>query len=1096
MSQIKFDFTNLYQYALIMKLSFYITPLVLSLFLQAQGATSASNVEVFSGEKREGEASSIINVTIGNHTVASDTIYEDSTTTPEAIVGGAWLKDSASSQVTVNFNELDTNIANISFGSTSWNNSLYGSTAPNFNQYKDIVAGIYAQNSGGTSTSDMTTLTVSGKTHIVLDDGIWYPSEGATPAETPTFANGHSNYSGHIVGSTMVEGGSYYDINHTGDTNMHLPNDWGHNWDNYQYLYYESETNAPIYGGTEVKEIVGGVKLVGVSHSNVNIVSNFTYQQEIDAAIFNFNYNIIGGVSAQGNSETDRSSNLSINRNGDIVFVMTDTYYNNMNDDPTPNIDVYRHDIIGGGVLKNLENSTYSSSGDIFMYNSSPGSKHVAGSRLVSGFLLENVRADEAFTGIDSLGLTLKHTGNIVTYNSLPIASNSRNTENNIVQTGGIYFSGNENVSVQVDGAIMLSTYNTSSRYNSVAGHVEDNMSPLRYVITGGTANSLFNSTFVNQADPQGADAAINTVFKNFGLEVEDGQKDANVIIALYSQFNSATNSEYSTAGLLINGDSRDVYFEVQGLTLLGGHTASDYDGKLIGGTAILGNENGVDINNLTQGNTILHKGDVIVSNSGRTAQNEVYAGHYITNTVIKEVSIGNINSTLTAGNSVEGEYYIGGYFHNVYGEKANEGDTTVRKITTGDITLNADGGTVGTIGFATSFNGGENVYGGAYVSGHFADNIEMTQGDVNFTFKGTPPAAGHTVTAGNAIGAHVYAAGAYKATTGDGTVTVDSTTVNLDGDILLANLRRDYSENALFIVYGNGYSYVNKDFIISGGFDYGTNTTSAANAQVLGDKTLNLISENSTYTNVTSRKGDTTFQDFDIVNVQHESSSFSLVYQNSAQLARDNAANEKSIKKTGAGKLILGLGTENLDVQITQGTVRFENSNDIIAEGTRFDSDYGNITTLANTTIEVAELVDIGGNISMAGNATLHLEGTDPTAASLGGTFEFTNAFNLTLTDPSIIWDEEILLFTDCFGVEGAFGAADAITGNRSSHISIYLNVGSPDNIEERQYWLSWKSAEKELVLTLFPIPEPSTATLSLMALAGLLARRRRKAV
>ena len=156
----------------------------------------------------------------------------------------------------------------------------------------------------------------------------------------------------------------------------------------------------------------------------------------------------------------------------------------------------------------------------------------------------------------------------------------------------------------------------------------------------------------------------------------------------------------------------------------------------------------------------------------------------------------------------------------------------------------------------------------------------------------------------------------------------------------------------------------------------------------------------------------------------------------------------------------------------------------------------------LATATVEGIAAFDAGSrlnaNLTLAAGSTLEMQGT----AQLNGTLELvTGADSLTLAGSmydaicNMQRGDSIILFT---GLESLMlnidGACDSWeSGSRVLASEIFGNVPDPQNKND-QYYVTYTCAEVGGgELSFFLAPEPTTTTLSLLALSALAMRRRR---
>ncbi len=215
------------------------------------------------------------------------------------------------------------------------------------------------------------------------------------------------------------------------------------------------------------------------------------------------------------------------------------------------------------------------------------------------------------------------------------------------------------------------------------------------------------------------------------------------------------------------------------------------------------------------------------------------------------------------------------------------------------------------------------------------------------------------------------------------------------------------------------------------------------------------------------------------------------VVEQGTVALAANSAATDKTNFKTlviqSDATLDMSAGSNSLGAAAgINGDLRIEGAATIIADASRHVAGSGTSMT--------------GGSLSVDAKFILALENVSSMQFSTEGIKEFSSA-SLTM-DIGIF---EILLFSDLHTIDGidfvtgTWGTEEVKLALASDYLSSDFYLGNEDaNWDSSDAYLMWKE-NGDLVLTgasNYPIPEPSTATLSLLALAGILARRRRKAV
>ena len=153
--------------------------------------------------------------------------------------------------------------------------------------------------------------------------------------------------------------------------------------------------------------------------------------------------------------------------------------------------------------------------------------------------------------------------------------------------------------------------------------------------------------------------------------------------------------------------------------------------------------------------------------------------------------------------------------------------------------------------------------------------------------------------------------------------------------------------------------------------------------------------------------------------------------------------------------------------------------------------------TTSANAEVVVSGNTLLSGtstlhaDLTMADGATLDMVGLDAGAVLLNGSLTFSGQVTigeslLTLLEDIKVQTEGMVLFT---GID-SLTLPDMVTTTASAR----LWAGSVfSNLPGQNYYLDYKADAGSLSLV-YAVPEPATATLSLLALAALASRRRRK--
>ena len=259
--------------------------------------------------------------------------------------------------------------------------------------------------------------------------------------------------------------------------------------------------------------------------------------------------------------------------------------------------------------------------------------------------------------------------------------------------------------------------------------------------------------------------------------------------------------------------------------------------------------------------------------------------------------------------------------------------------------------------------------------------------------------------------------------------------------------------------------------------------------------------------------------------NVEYSIKNAHVTITSDSDVNLNNQLDNSAITNNGTGTVILGFGaSDRTEVNALKGNInmmwmdgeynrrtdslsKLEIGDNLTVAAQVGDSAIASITKTNLSTLEVTKTAIIGSNATVKANltltdgATLTLSGFGDNAATING--------NLTLGAELKLAGEEFLEalgnlesgeMLKILNVEGAFSgleadlsiAADAIieeqpliVGYTTSNYYSSLNVGD--------YALIFQGTELFIKNTA-PIPEPTTATLSLLALTALAARRRRK--
>lgn len=124
-----------------------------------------------------------------------------------------------------------------------------------------------------------------------------------------------------------------------------------------------------------------------------------------------------------------------------------------------------------------------------------------------------------------------------------------------------------------------------------------------------------------------------------------------------------------------------------------------------------------------------------------------------------------------------------------------------------------------------------------------------------------------------------------------------------------------------------------------------------------------------------------------------------------------------------------------------------------------------------------------LNANLWLKGLAMLDVAATQGNGITMGSDIHLAGNMLLSENDLSQLGEEDYVLFTD---VERLYLGANTYTG--AVDANLYFS-----NLDEGTYWLTYNKNAVYLS-AMRGVPEPATGTLTLFALAGLCARRRRK--
>ena len=232
--------------------------------------------------------------------------------------------------------------------------------------------------------------------------------------------------------------------------------------------------------------------------------------------------------------------------------------------------------------------------------------------------------------------------------------------------------------------------------------------------------------------------------------------------------------------------------------------------------------------------------------------------------------------------------------------------------------------------------------------------------------------------------------------------------------------------------------------------------------------------------------------------------------YNTSATLGKN-----LNIEKSGQGKQTFSgdVSSFNGSISALAGELAFTAS-DALSVSSLNVSNVGTLTVEKNAakgTISTSDATLAGGatvnaNLTLNAGATLQMNGvTQDSAVALDGelTLEKSGDSLITLTGTVLDTLEglqapssgEVVLFTgvDSLVLGGQTYSVGPETLNTGSNVKLSDYFRNDREIDFNKYYLAFNASTGDLTAGLI-IPEPTTATLSLLALAGLCARRRRK--
>ena len=149
-----------------------------------------------------------------------------------------------------------------------------------------------------------------------------------------------------------------------------------------------------------------------------------------------------------------------------------------------------------------------------------------------------------------------------------------------------------------------------------------------------------------------------------------------------------------------------------------------------------------------------------------------------------------------------------------------------------------------------------------------------------------------------------------------------------------------------------------------------------------------------------------------------------------------------------------------------------------------------------STNTYSTTGVITLGKGATIKASSIDFVSGQSNQSLTLNALFSDENMLNLEKSAAGTIHSQTLITLTSGIRNMGTITDSNLKLGEISQlHDLGYTNVGyitSTDKLEKGQYGLVY--TDTGMVLAAKAIPEPTTATLSLLALAGLMARRRRR--
>ncbi len=639
----------------------------------------------------------------------------------------------------------------------------------------------------------------------------------------------------------------------------------------------------------------------------------------------------------------------------------------------------------------------------------------------------------------------------------------------------------------------------------------------------------------------------IGTGSSVFATEIYNGTKDVSIDGDIWLIMSEGTLANVASAKTVGEANTSSTSYSYNNITTVGGDANYYYTGSVStslimgaglawSGTYYLSGEGEHTINiqniNNVEGTARIYV-DEDASISGIVGGGYVYqstsldtsSGGTFTGTVVAESTAGATEITI-AGGTIGGNIFGGGYVAASSITNNESGSIVVSTSASilGNTSITIEAGTVGT--------GSSVILGGGYINASGIDAEAKVYGDTSIQISG------------GTINASIYGGGNNNSNVGnadvlgDTTITITGGTIN--GDVTASGL--NYTST-----YGDASITISGDATITGSIA-GTTPTST----VLGTTTLNLGTAESTYEQTIQ-----SVSNFDLVTVSTGSDvevagsltdvtelqvNGTLTLSESTDVSIITITEDATLNVTATGSSIFSntnlvwenSGTVNISAaeNATVGYTYTIFASDVSITGELTSSD----GTISNNTYTVgvagedytAIVLDAGTGTIVENGSTITLNTEGDSTSSV--VMQFNVEASVTITSVNTITAESDSSFADIvietvgtdslissaayeFNLESGLGENDTVlisfyVGIADYDISqfvIYHKSGDDDGVWEEIEASDLSYSDNYLSFTVDgfssygyalktgTIPEPSTATLSLLALAGLMARRRR---